>query len=112
MHDDIVFPSMLMLPARTIPSYAINDKRAEHFYSWEGRIGHYTKDDVLYTILNAPLYDKYTMTVPVEYSFAYELDKYKKSVLVHDNVKYTMTLKLIPDRKRPRRRSHVQMTGN
>ncbi|GJX19167.1 hypothetical protein Tco_0221844 [Tanacetum coccineum] len=108
----VVFPSMLMLPARTIPSYAINDKRGEHFCSWEGHIGHYTEDDVLYTILNALVYDKYMLTVPVEYSFAHEIDKYKKAVLVHDDFRYTMTLKLIPDRKRPGRRSHIKMTGN
>ncbi|GJV99710.1 hypothetical protein Tco_1554962 [Tanacetum coccineum] len=92
MHDGIVFPSMLMLPARTIPSYAINDKRAEHFCSWECRIGHYTEDDVLYTILNAPVYDKYMLTVLVEYSFAHELDKYKKAVLVHDDVRAFSTM--------------------
>nr|GEU56975.1 retrovirus-related Pol polyprotein from transposon TNT 1-94 [Tanacetum cinerariifolium] len=111
MHDGIVFLLMLMLPARTIPSYAINDKRAEHFCSWVGHIGHYSKDDVLYTILNAPVYDKYQLIMPVEYSVAHELDKYKKAVLVHD-VRYTMALKLIADRIRPRRRSHVKMTGN
>ncbi|GJR57256.1 hypothetical protein Tco_1499418 [Tanacetum coccineum] len=73
MHDGIVFPLMLMLPARTIPSYA---------------------------------------TVLVEYFVAHELDKYKKAVLAHDDVRYTMALKLIADRIRPRMRSHVKMMGN
>nr|GEW21731.1 DNA-binding pseudobarrel domain-containing protein [Tanacetum cinerariifolium] len=108
----IVFPSMLMLPARTKPSYAINDKKAKHFCSWVGHICHYTKDDVFYTILNAPVYDKYQLTVPVEYSVAHELDKYYKAVVVHDDVRYTMALELIADRIRPGRRSHVKMTGN
>ncbi|GKC86629.1 hypothetical protein Tco_1147278 [Tanacetum coccineum] len=64
----------------------IANKRVEHFCRWEGHIGHYTEDDVLYTILNAPVFDKYMLTMPVEYSFAHELDKYKKAVLVHDDV--------------------------
>nr|GFD36274.1 DNA-binding pseudobarrel domain-containing protein [Tanacetum cinerariifolium] len=85
---------------------------AEHFCNWVSHIGHYTKDDVFYTILNASVYDKYQLTVPVEYSVAHELDKYKKADLVHDDVRYTTALKLIVDRIRPGRRSHVKMTGN
>nr|GEU44649.1 DNA-binding pseudobarrel domain-containing protein [Tanacetum cinerariifolium] len=112
MYDGIVFSLMLMLPARTIPSYAINDKRAKHFCSWVGHIGQYTKDDVFYTMFNALVYDKYQLTTPVEYSVTHELDKYKKAVLVHDDVRYTMALKLIADRIKTRRRSHVKMTGN
>nr|GEV22571.1 hypothetical protein [Tanacetum cinerariifolium] len=100
MHDGIVFPSMLMLPARTIPSYAVNDKRVEHFCSWVGHIGHYTEDDVFYTILSALVYDKH------------ELDKYKKAVLIHDDVRYIMALKLIADCIRRGRRSDVKMTRN
>nr|GFB26962.1 hypothetical protein [Tanacetum cinerariifolium] len=85
---------------------------SQQWHIWVGHIGHYTEDDVFYTILNAPVYDKYQLTVPVEYSVAHEQDKYNKAVLVHDNVRYTMALKLIADRIRPGRRSHVKMTGN
>ncbi|GKE89969.1 hypothetical protein Tco_1567444, partial [Tanacetum coccineum] len=31
-------------------------------------------------------------TMPVEYSFAHELDKYKKAVLVHDDVRVFGTM--------------------
>nr|GFB49661.1 hypothetical protein [Tanacetum cinerariifolium] len=51
-------------------------------------------------------------TVPVEYSFAHKLDKYKKAALIHDDIRYTMGLKLIQDHIRPGRRSHIKMTGN
>nr|GEW22794.1 transposase, MuDR, MULE transposase domain protein [Tanacetum cinerariifolium] len=52
-----------------------------------GHIGHYTGDDVFYTILNAPVYDKYQLTVSVKYSIVHELDKYKKAVRIHDDVR-------------------------
>nr|GEZ28474.1 hypothetical protein [Tanacetum cinerariifolium] len=55
---------------------------------------------------------KAMLTMPVEYSATLELDKYKKALRVHDDVKYIMGLKSIPDRRRPGRRSHVNMTRN
>ncbi|GJU19344.1 ribonuclease H-like domain-containing protein [Tanacetum coccineum] len=50
MHDSIVLPTMLRLPARTIASYAV-----------DGHVGHYKEDDVFYIILNAPVYDNHRL---------------------------------------------------
>ncbi|GJU29074.1 hypothetical protein Tco_1172663 [Tanacetum coccineum] len=81
---------------------------SQQWHIWEGHVGHYTEDDVLYTMLNAPVYDNHRLTVPVEYSSTHGLDKYKKALLVHDDVRYTMGLKSIPDHNRPGRRSHAR----
>ncbi|GJS18390.1 hypothetical protein Tco_0412862 [Tanacetum coccineum] len=88
MRDSIVFLTMLRLPARTIASYTIDD----------------TQKSRTLLQLERPL--------PVEYYENHGLDKYKKALLVHDDVRYTMGLNLIQDRSKPVRKSHIKMTGN
>ncbi|PWA34300.1 DNA-binding pseudobarrel domain-containing protein [Artemisia annua] len=112
LYEENILPTMLRLPSREIPPYAIKDKRSKHICSWKGHDSHDNENNVFYAELNGPVSDCYQLTIPVEYCDPHMMHTYGKALLMHDNERFPVNVKMVFDNSQPGRTNHVKMTGN
>ncbi|PWA77615.1 hypothetical protein CTI12_AA224420 [Artemisia annua] len=112
LYPEIVYPTMLRLPGRGIPLYAIEDKRAHHICTWEGHTNHNDEDDVFYVELNGIVLEFYHVTISVDFAGSHQMQAYSQSCLVHDDERFPVKVHTVNDTKRRNREQQVKLNGN